>query len=221
MEATFFYTSCCLLLFSAFPNLETIGIVYLWIIVNHLKVDEIPFFEVDVGEESVGLEFFIEAGQVEAVGLGKELFVDAATAHDEDFILVSGHFQSLWDGSGKFIAFGSFVQAVGNHNVAAVGQSLLSRQREPSVVPHDDAMATSDLLEMFQVVAVVPDELVVDADGAIGSHGYDDGYCHISCQLFSYVVLAGSRHCGLDPQSPDGWSDSHTETSPLMAGHGS
>ena len=167
-----------LLLIGSFPNLESIGVVHLGVVVNYLKVDEAPFVEVNVWEESVGFELLVEAGQIEAVCLGQELLIDAASTHDEDFILIGGHLQSLRDRRSKFVAFGRFVQAIGDDDVAAVGQGFLARQREPSVVSHDDTMAAGNPLEMLQVVTVVPDELVVDANGAVGSHGDDDRYCH-------------------------------------------
>ena len=129
-----------LLVLGTFPHFEAVGIVYLRVIVDYLKVDKTPFFEVDVGEECVGFKFLVKARQIESVGLGQELFVNAASAHDEDFVLIGRHLQGLWDGRGKFIAFRSFVESVGDDDVATVGQGLLSWQREPSVVAHNDTM---------------------------------------------------------------------------------
>ena len=40
---------------------------------------------------------------------------------------------------------------------------------------HHHTVTQGHLLEMFQVVAIMPDELVVDADGSVLGHGYDDG----------------------------------------------
>ena len=55
-------------------------------------------------------------------------------------------------------------------------------------------MAAGHLLEVLQVVAIVPDELVVDADGAVGGHGYDDGNGHIVCCCFRWSFIAQGLH---------------------------
>lgn len=137
--------------------------------------------EVDGGKIDIGIEILIDPGEIEVADHGKEGTIDGGTAYDEGLILVLYHLEHLRNAVGYLEGAGGCggdfemeVWVVGEDDIAAFGQRFL-RERVKGAAAHDDGVAAGEAFEPLEVVAEVPQEVVVLADGHVLGTSHDDG----------------------------------------------
>ena len=136
---------------------------------------------VDDGEKDIRLEILINPGHIQPVNQREEVAVDSAAAHDKGFLLPFHHAKHLRHAvchlqraRCRLRHFIAEPLVVRQHDVAPFGQRFLGQgvERAPS---HNDSVAACEGLKPFQVVAEMPQQIVVAADSHILRHRHDDG----------------------------------------------
>lgn len=113
---------------------------------------------------------FFDFRQIDVICYGQKLLVDARSSYDE-YLWHSFSGQLVHHGWNIVKAFYAFHGFGGQNDISPVWQR--PAYRNIGVVSHDNDLAGSDLLEMLQVFAVMPWQLVMVAYHPIVRHRCD------------------------------------------------
>jgi len=115
----------------------------------------------------------VELGQVDTVDAGEEEVVDSSAADDKSLFGPIALFQGVLNVVAEVGAGGLVVFLASDNDIISAGKD--AADGFVGFAAHDDGMGHGKLLEAFEVFGQAPKEPVVFTDGAVFTHGDDNG----------------------------------------------
>ena len=143
---------------------------------------------IEGGEVRIAVDVGVHLGELEAIGVGKQLGVELGPAdHEQRRRPADGGDRGRGVGE-AFGAFGAELRVAAYDEVASSGQR--TAERLPGLASHQDGVAERERTEMLQVGPEPPRQLVVASDGAVARDRGDED------DLGSIHTATGALMCG-------------------------